>query len=108
MGFIFNIIFHAACGDNQELALSLILGGPVVPSIMMLVGLWYCPESPRYYMRPRSPNYSPAKAFTILKKLRNTEVCAGFSGDVWAFSFSSEGKVEYGLSRGGLTLFSPS
>ncbi|TLD10683.1 hypothetical protein PgNI_06495 [Pyricularia grisea] len=76
MGFIFNIIFHAACGDNQELALSLILGGPVVPSIMMLVGLWYCPESPRYYMRPRSPNYSPAKAFTILKKLRNTELQA--------------------------------
>ncbi|TLD19082.1 hypothetical protein PspLS_10007 [Pyricularia sp. CBS 133598] len=76
MGFIFNIVFHAACGDNQELALSLILGGPVVPSLMMLAGLWYCPESPRYYMRPRSPNYSPAKAFTILKKLRNTELQA--------------------------------
>ncbi|ELQ37640.1 sugar transporter [Pyricularia oryzae Y34] len=76
MGFILNIVFHAACGDNQDLALSLILAGPVVPSLMMLAGLWYCPESPRYYMRPRSPNYSPSKAFTILKKLRNTELQA--------------------------------
>lgn len=88
MGFILNIVFHAACGDNQDLALSLILAGPVVPSLMMLAGLWYCPESPRYYMRPRSPNYSPSKAFTILKKLRNTEVCAGSSADACRFLFS--------------------
>jgi hypothetical protein len=72
IGFAFNLIFATA--SSADTTIGLILGAPFVPALMLLVGLWFCPESPRYYMRPRSPNYNPAKAFEILLRLRNTEV----------------------------------
>lgn len=72
IGFVFNLIFTSAKSDSTTVRL--ILGAPMVPSLMLLVGLYFCPESPRYYMRPRSLNYNPAKAYKILRRLRKTEV----------------------------------
>jgi hypothetical protein len=72
MGFVFNLIFAQA--ENDERTLSLILGAPFVPALFLLVGLYFCPESPRYYMRRRSSSFNPPKAYEILRQLRNTEV----------------------------------
>ncbi len=72
MGFVFNIIFTTASSDT--LTVQLILGAPFVPAVVLLVALWFCPESPRYYMRRRSQNYDPAKAYGLLLRLRSTEV----------------------------------
>ncbi|CAJ2504792.1 Uu.00g121860.m01.CDS01 [Anthostomella pinea] len=74
MGFAFNLIFYTA--NNHKLSLQLILGAPMVPCIFLLVGLWFCPESPRYYMRRRSRSFNPSKAYHVLLKLRKTELQA--------------------------------
>lgn len=71
VGFILNFIFSKASDNN--FALALILGAPVVPSIVLLIALAVCPESPRYYLR-RGPKYNPEKAYAIIKTLRRCEV----------------------------------
>ncbi len=77
MGFVVNLIFTRA--QDPKLTSQLILGAPFVPALILLVGLWFCPESPRYYMRRQSRNYNPAKAYAILLRLRNTEVSSQLS-----------------------------
>lgn len=72
IGFAANLIFLSA--KNDTLTGQLILGAPFVPALVLFVGLYFCPESPRYYMRPGSLRYNPAKAYEILKRLRKTEV----------------------------------
>lgn len=72
MGFAFNLIFYTA--RNDATAKSLILGAPFVPSIFLLVSLYFCPESPRYYMRQRSAHFDPERAYGILLRLRGCEV----------------------------------
>ncbi|ETS77058.1 hypothetical protein PFICI_10932 [Pestalotiopsis fici W106-1] len=73
VGFILNLCFSQAKDEN--LALALILGAPVVPSIVLLGVLAVCPESPRYYLR-RGPNYNPKKAYEIIKTLRRSPLIA--------------------------------
>ncbi|KAI1099970.1 hypothetical protein F4804DRAFT_349004 [Jackrogersella minutella] len=72
IGFGFNLIFFTT--HNDELIVKLILGAPFVPAVFLMVGLYFCPESPRYYMRRRSSSYNPQKAYEVLQKLRKTEL----------------------------------
>ncbi|KAI0446313.1 sugar transporter-domain-containing protein [Xylaria telfairii] len=74
MGFAFNLIFYTA--ENDAIVKGLILGAPFVPSIFLLVSLYFCPESPRYYMRQRSAHFDPEKAYGILLRLRGCELQA--------------------------------
>ncbi|KAI0453774.1 sugar transporter-domain-containing protein [Xylaria acuta] len=74
IGFAFNLIFYTAKHDST--IKSLILGAPFVPSIFLLVSLYFCPESPRYYMRQRSAHFDPEKAYGILLRLRGCELQA--------------------------------
>ncbi|KAH6877199.1 hypothetical protein B0T10DRAFT_610163 [Thelonectria olida] len=73
VGFAFNAWFSIA--NNRNFALALILGAPIIASIILLLALIVCPESPRWYMR-RGPNYNPQNAYTILKSLRKCELIA--------------------------------
>src|SRR3569833_3659317 len=70
MGFVFNLIFQTSRDDHTTV--SLILGAPFVPALAASIAIWFCPESPRFYMS--RGNFNPAKALEILLKLRNTEV----------------------------------
>ncbi|KAI8628443.1 major facilitator superfamily domain-containing protein [Xylariaceae sp. FL1651] len=74
IGFAFNLIFLTAPSD--ETTLRLILAAPFVPSIALLVSLYFCPESPRYYLRQRTANFNPSKAYAILVKLRRENLQA--------------------------------
>ncbi|TGJ79941.1 hypothetical protein E0Z10_g8826 [Xylaria hypoxylon] len=74
MGFAFNLVFYTA--RDHHLIKQLILGAPFVPSIFLLVSLYFCPESPRYYMRQRSTHFDPEKAYAILLRLRGGELQA--------------------------------
>ncbi|TRX90864.1 hypothetical protein FHL15_008268 [Xylaria flabelliformis] len=74
IGFAFNLIFYTARNDST--IKSLILGAPLVPAILLLVSLYFCPESPRYYMRQRSAHFNPEKAYGILLRLRGCELQA--------------------------------
>ncbi|KAK8065967.1 sugar transporter [Apiospora hydei] len=69
---------------HEDKILSLILGSPCVPALFLLAGLWFCPESPRYYMRRKSSRFSPMKAYEMLKRIRTTE-CIRFKGEAAAY-----------------------
>lgn len=73
VGFAVNLIF-ASTITKGETAVGLILGAPAVPALVLCCVLPFCLESPRFYMRKDSRQYSPKKAFEILRKLRKCEV----------------------------------
>lgn len=70
--------FSSSDYQSRYLAFQLILGAPLVPSILLLIALCFCYESPRFYMRPGTPNYNLERAFEILRKVRKNEVCIPF------------------------------
>lgn len=72
LGFAFNLMFTVS--GNSRTTFHLIQGAPAVPSLALLVIVfWFCPESPRYHLM-KGPNYSVEQALKILRKVRNTEV----------------------------------
>lgn len=71
--------FSSSGYQSRYLAFQLILGAPLVPSILLLIALCFCYESPRFYMRPGTPNYNLERAFEILRKVRKSEVCISFA-----------------------------
>lgn len=71
-GFAFNLLFITA-KDSHKI-FRLIQGAPLVPALFLFVtATFMCPESPRYHLM-KGPGYSMAKAYKVLKRLRNTEV----------------------------------
>jgi hypothetical protein len=74
LGFGFNLIFAQA--PKASHTYHYINGAPFVPALVLLVVvLLLCPESPRYHLM-KGPNYSPERAYQILRTLRNTELQA--------------------------------
>lgn len=53
-------------------ALQWIAAAPAIPSLLLFIAVCYCYESPRFYMRPDSPNYDLDRAFKILLQVRKT------------------------------------
>ncbi|CAG7559720.1 unnamed protein product [Fusarium equiseti] len=120
IGFVVNFIIAAGTttleGDpNTELnlhggryhALQWIAAAPAVPSLLLLIAVCYCYESPRFYMRPGTPNYNLSRAFDILLQVRKTRLQA--TRDlflIWWSTRNEEGHVlrtELQKSRNGST-----
>lgn len=92
IGFVINLVI-ASIGDSLDVSvngivpdpsvsdsshyatLQFILGAPVVPSVVLMVAVYFCYESPRFYMRQDSPNFNPKEALRILEAIRPTKVC---------------------------------
>ncbi|CAF3453917.1 unnamed protein product [Fusarium graminearum] len=53
-------------------ALQWIAAVPAIPPLLLFIAVCYCYESPRFYMRPDSPNYDLDRAFKILLQLQAT------------------------------------
>lgn len=71
LGFVANLIVNTA--QQKRLSMSLQLGAPIVPAIVLMLSLWWCPESPRWHMMKGDiKNYR--KAYDIFVALRNTPV----------------------------------
>lgn len=68
LGTCANLVF-ANVGKN---AWRLQLGSAFVPAIPLVLGIWFCPESPRWLLKKRRV----AKAYRSLLKLRNTPLQA--------------------------------
>ncbi|KAM5341685.1 hypothetical protein ACJ41O_014716 [Fusarium nematophilum] len=60
----------------RYLALQWILGAPLAPAVLLLIAVMFCPESPRFYMRPNTPNYDLKRAYDILLEVRQTRLQA--------------------------------
>ncbi|KFY40063.1 hypothetical protein V494_03674 [Pseudogymnoascus sp. VKM F-4513 (FW-928)] len=78
LGFAANLIVNTA---SKRLSMKLQLGAPIVPALLLMVSLWWCPESPRWHMmkgrndrKDRKENYR--KAYNIFLALRNTPLQA--------------------------------
>ncbi|KAI9167862.1 High-affinity glucose transporter ght1 [Paramyrothecium foliicola] len=88
LGFVVNLTIAAITGalstsleeestQHQEyLTTQLILGAPAVPSILLFMSVYFCYESPRFYMREDSPNFDPNRALAILLAIRSTKLQA--------------------------------
>lgn len=59
---------------DEKMALRLILGSPAVLSAILMVAVYSCPESPRYYLRDSTRPEAMEKAYKALLRVRNTEV----------------------------------
>ncbi|TDZ30004.1 putative polyol transporter 1 [Colletotrichum spinosum] len=87
MGNAVNLVLAASAGAldfksdmpssyEGSLALRLILAAPMIPSLLTMIALSYCMESPRFYMQRNTPSYRPIRAYEILSKVRNTQLQA--------------------------------
>ncbi|KAF4958512.1 hypothetical protein FSARC_11013 [Fusarium sarcochroum] len=89
IGFVVNFVISAATNTldgqpNERLndhggryhALQWIAAAPVVPSLFLFIAVCFCYESPRFYMRPGTPNYNLDRAFDILLQVRQTRLQA--------------------------------
>lgn len=86
VGAVVNLVIASATGILRETrgedtdqkptyrALQFILGAPIVPAVLFLIVVCFCYESPRFYMRPNTPNFDLNRAFKILLRVRQTRV----------------------------------
>ncbi|XEU95828.1 hypothetical protein FSHL1_001113 [Fusarium sambucinum] len=101
IGFVANFIISAATNTldgkpnvepNQHggryHALQWIAAAPAIPSLLLLIAVCYCYESPRFYMRPDTPNYNLGRAFDILLQVRKTRLQA--TRDLFLIWWSNE------------------
>ncbi|KPI43700.1 Polyol transporter 5 [Cyphellophora attinorum] len=68
LGFCANL----AVKDTGDISWRLQLGSAFIPAVPLWVGVYFCPESPRWYIKKGKFH----KAFQSLKRLRNTELQA--------------------------------
>ncbi len=68
LGFCANL----AVKDTGAIAWRLQLGSAFLPAVPLWIGVYFCPESPRWYIKKK--RYG--KAYASLKRLRNTELQA--------------------------------
>ncbi|PPJ54091.1 hypothetical protein CBER1_06318 [Cercospora berteroae] len=68
LGFCANVIVK----DTGRIAWRLQLGSAFIPSFILGVGIYFCPESPRWLMK----NNRMAEAFTSMRKLRAHPIIA--------------------------------
>uniref|UniRef100_A0A8H7TMK6 Major facilitator superfamily (MFS) profile domain-containing protein n=1 Tax=Bionectria ochroleuca TaxID=29856 RepID=A0A8H7TMK6_BIOOC len=89
IGFVANLVIAKATNvlflkqndietsdSNHWLALQLILGAPLVASVALLISVYFCYESSRFYMREESPNFDPNQALKILLRIRKSKLQA--------------------------------
>ncbi|KAJ5155580.1 Major facilitator superfamily domain general substrate transporter [Penicillium capsulatum] len=85
LGFCANL----AVKDTGKLSWRLQLGSAFIPAVPLLIGVYFCPESPRWYIR----RGEMAKAYRSLCRLRNTSLQA--SRDL--YSIHAQIKVEQSI-----------
>lgn len=68
LGTCANLVF----ANVGAIAWRLQLGSAFVPAVPLVLGIWFCPESPRWLMRKRRV----AQAYKSLLRLRNTPLQA--------------------------------
>lgn len=68
LGFCANVIVK----DTGAIAWRLQLGSAFIPSFILMLGIWFCPESPRWLMK----HGKLAKGFRSMQKLRAHSIIA--------------------------------
>ncbi|KIV87956.1 hypothetical protein, variant [Exophiala mesophila] len=71
-GIFLGTCANLAVKDTGSISWRLQFGSALIPALPLLIGVYFCPESPRWYIK----NGQYRKAFRSLKRLRNTELQA--------------------------------
>ncbi|KAJ9609348.1 hypothetical protein H2200_005675 [Cladophialophora chaetospira] len=71
-GIFLGTCANLAVKDTGSISWRLQFGSALIPAIPLLIGIYFCPESPRWYIK----NGRYRNAFNSLKRLRNTELQA--------------------------------
>lgn len=71
-GIFLGFCANAAVKDTGKIAWRLQLGSAFIPAVPLAIGVLFCPESPRWYMKKGRIT----DAWTSMKKIRNTELQA--------------------------------
>ncbi|CZS73907.1 unnamed protein product [Fusarium graminearum] len=79
-------------------ALQWIAAVPAIPPLLLFIAVCYCYESPRFYMRPDSPNYDLDRAFKILLQVRKTRASLALQATrdlflIWWSTQNEEGRA---------------
>jgi hypothetical protein len=72
IGFAINLLLSLA---SDSVAWRLQLGAPLIPSIILILSIRWCPESPRWHMLHGDPGHYRT-AYRLFLRLRNTELQA--------------------------------
>ncbi|KAF1943665.1 sugar transporter-like protein [Clathrospora elynae] len=71
-GIFLGTVANLAVKDTGKISWRLQFGSALLPALPLLVGVFFCPESPRWYIK--KGKY--AQAFRSLKRLRNNDIQA--------------------------------
>ncbi|KAL5603952.1 hypothetical protein FOVSG1_006702 [Fusarium oxysporum f. sp. vasinfectum] len=71
-GIFLGTCANLAVGKTGDIAWRLQLGSAFIPAVPLVLGTWFCPESPRWYLKKGKH----LKAWKSLLRLRNTPVQA--------------------------------
>ncbi|KAH7355819.1 sugar transporter-like protein [Pyrenochaeta sp. MPI-SDFR-AT-0127] len=71
-GIFMGTVANLAVKDTGKISWRLQFGSALLPALPLLIGVYFCPESPRWYIK--KGKYS--QAFRSLQRLRNTELQA--------------------------------
>lgn len=71
-GIFLGTCANLAVAKTGDIAWRLQLGSAFIPAVPLILGIWFCPESPRWLMT----KHNHKKAYASLLKLRNTPLQA--------------------------------
>lgn len=71
-GIFLGTCSNLAVGKTGDISWRLQLGSAFIPAVPLVIGTWFCPESPRWYLK-KGKHF---KAWQSLLRLRNTPVQA--------------------------------
>lgn len=71
-GIFLGTVANLAVKDTGKISWRLQFGSALLPALPLLIGVYFCPESPRWYIK--KGKYS--RAFRSLQRLRNNEIQA--------------------------------
>lgn len=71
-GIFLGLLANIAVKDTGKLSWRLQFGSACIPSLILMLGIWFCPESPRWLMKKGRH----AEAFKSMNKLRAHQIIA--------------------------------
>lgn len=71
-GILLGTCANLAVANTGDIAWRLQLGSAFIPAVPLILGIWFCPESPRWLMTKKNHK----KAYASLLRLRNTPLQA--------------------------------
>lgn len=87
-----SVCANAAVKDTGKIAWRLQLGSAMIPAVPLTLGVMFCPESPRWYMKKGLM----AKAWYSMRKLRRSDLQAARDLYYAYAQFSEEQKIVQG------------